>query len=60
MEKNDLENVGDQYGEQLKEFQNLLDEAFQIYYKFFKRIRKQLHNKINKHLHKQQIIYLIL
>ena len=60
MEENDFENVGDQYGEQLKEFQNLLDEEFQICYKFFKRIRKQLHNKINKHLYKQQIIYLIL
>ena len=53
MEENDFENVGDQYGEQLKEFQNLLDEEFQICYKFFKRIRKQLHTKINRHLYTQ-------
>ena len=53
MEENYLENVGDQYGEQLKEFQNLLDEEFQICYKFFKRIRKQLHTKINRHLYTQ-------
>ncbi len=53
MEENNFENVGDQYGEQLKEFQNLLDEEFQICYKFFKRIRKQLHTKINRHLYTQ-------
>ena len=47
------ENVNDQYGEKLKEFQLLLDEEFQRSYAFFKSMRKQLHNKINRHLYTQ-------
>ena len=43
----------DQYGEQLKEFQKLLDEEFMRCYMYFKKIRKQLHSKINVHLYTQ-------
>ena len=47
------ENLSDQYGEKVKEFKLLLDEEFQRSYSFFKKIRKQLHNKINRHLYTQ-------
>ena len=43
----------DKYGAELKDFKDLLDQEFQRCYKFFKKIRKQLHNKINKHLYTQ-------
>ena len=43
----------DKYGAELKEFKELLDQEFQRCYKFFKKIRKQLHTKINKHLYTQ-------
>ena len=43
----------DQYGAQFKEFKELLDQEFQRCYKFFKKIRKQLHTKVNKHLYTQ-------
>ncbi len=53
LSENDSSNMEDEYGDQLKEFKNLLDEEFQKCYKFFKRIRKQLHNKTNAHLYTQ-------
>ena len=40
----------DQYGAQFKEFKELLDQEFQRCYKFFKKLKKQLHVKINRHL----------
>ena len=43
----------DKYGAELKEFKELLDKEFQKCYKFFKKIRKQLYTKINKHLYLQ-------
>ena len=43
----------DKYGAEFKEFKELLDQEFQRCYKFFKKIRRQLHNKINKHLYTQ-------
>ena len=52
-EGNDISSQEDQYDAQLKEFKKLLDEEFQKCYNFFKRTRKQLHNKINKHLYTQ-------
>lgn len=53
MDDNDFGQVRDQYGEQLNQFKSLLDEEFQKCFMFFKKIRKQLHNKINKHLYTQ-------
>jgi hypothetical protein len=47
------ENANDQYGDKLKEFKLLLDEEFQRCYKYFKSMRKQLHNKLNRHLYTQ-------
>ena len=52
-EENDVFANGDQYEEQLKEFKTLLDKEFQRFYLYFKKIKKQLHNKINKHLYTQ-------
>ena len=52
-EENESEIIGDQYGEQLKEFKILLDEEFQKCYNYYKTIKKQLHNKINRHLYTQ-------
>ena len=52
-EENESENIGDQYGDQLKEFKILLDEEFQKCYNYYKTIKKQLHNKINRHLYTQ-------
>ena len=46
-------SIGDQYGDQLKEFKSLLDEEFRRCYLFFKKIKNQLHNKLNKHLYTQ-------
>ena len=46
-------DYADQYSVELKEFKLLLDEEFQICYKFFKRIKKSLHNKLNRHLYTQ-------
>ena len=43
----------DKYGLDLKEFKELLDKEFQRCYQFFKKIRKQLHRKINAHLYTQ-------
>jgi hypothetical protein len=43
----------DRYGTEFKEFKELLDTEFQRCYKHFKAIKKQLHNKINKHLYTQ-------
>ena len=40
----------DKYGAQFKEFKELMDQEFQRCYQFFKKIRKQLHTKINRHL----------
>ncbi len=45
--------VGDKYGVHFKEFYELLNQEFQICYNFFKKIRKQLRTKINKHLYTQ-------
>jgi len=53
MDDTDLSQPTDQYGEQLNQFKSLLDEEFQKCFVFFKKIRKQLHNKINKHLYTQ-------
>ena len=53
LDDNDFSQATDQYGEQLNQFKSLLDEEFQKCYMFFKKIRKQLHNKINKHLYTQ-------
>ena len=52
-DENDVFASGDQYEEQLKEFKTLLDKEFQRFYLYFKKIKKQLHNKINKHLYTQ-------
>ena len=38
------------YDAQVKEFKELLDQEFQVCYKFFKKIKRQLHNKLNNHL----------
>ena len=43
----------DKYNEKLVEFKNLLDEEIKRCYKFFQRMIKQLHNKINGHLYTQ-------
>ena len=43
----------DRFGPDLKEFKELLDNEFQRCYQFFKKIRKQLHRKINEHLYTQ-------
>ena len=43
----------DKFGSDLKEFKELLDKEFQRCYQFFKKIRKQLHRKINTHLYTQ-------
>ena len=43
----------DKYLMLLNEFKNLLNEEFQKCFKFFKLIRKQLHNKLNRHLYTQ-------
>ena len=43
----------DKYLMLLNEFKNLLSEEFQKCFKFFKLIRKQLHNKLNRHLYTQ-------
>ena len=48
-----LTTYDDKYGAQLKEFKDLLDQEFQCCYKYFKKIKKQLHVKINKHLYTQ-------
>ena len=52
-DENESNPTTDQYGEQLKEFQKLLDEEFMRCYMYFKKIRKQLHSKINVHLYTQ-------
>ena len=52
-DENDVFASGDQYEEQLKDFKTLLDKEFQRFYLYFKKIKKQLHNKINKHLYTQ-------
>ena len=43
----------DKFGSELKEFKELLDKEFQRCYQFFKKMRKQLHRKINEHLYTQ-------
>ena len=45
--------IYDKYGAEFKEFKELLEQEFQRCYKYFKKIKKQLHNKINKHLYTQ-------
>ena len=40
----------DKYGNELKEFKEILDQEFIRCYKFFKKMKKQLHNKINRNL----------
>ena len=40
----------DKYGAQFKEFKELLDQEFQRCYKYFKKLKKQLYTKINRHL----------
>jgi hypothetical protein len=52
-EDNDSFLPGDQYGEQLKQFKQILNEEFQRCFQFFKNIKKQLHNKVNRHLYTQ-------
>ena len=52
-EQNESESIGDQYGDQLKEFKIILDEEFQKCFNFYMTIKKQLHNKINRHLYTQ-------
>ena len=52
-ESSKASSIGDKYGVQFKEFGELLDQEFQLCYKCFKKIRKQLRNKINKHLYTQ-------
>ena len=46
-------SIGDKYGVHFKEFCELLNQEFQRCYNFFKKIKKQLHTKINKHLYTQ-------
>ena len=41
------------YNEQLVEFKNLLDKEFQKFFKFFLKIKRNLHKKLNKHLYTQ-------
>ena len=43
----------DNYLNLLNEFKNLLSEEFQRCFKFFELIKKQLHNKLNRHLYTQ-------
>ena len=45
--------IYDQYGAEFKEFKELLDEEFKRCYNYFKKIKRQLHNKINRHLYTQ-------
>ena len=52
-DENDNIPISDEYGEQLKEFKTLLDEEFQRCFLFYKKMKKQLHNKLNKHLYTQ-------
>ena len=47
------DNHSNKCGEQLTEFQNLLDEEFQIFYNFCQSLTRQLHNKLNEHLYTQ-------
>ena len=45
-----ISSEDDKYGAELKVFKELLDQEFRKCYKFFKKMKKQLHNKINKNL----------
>ena len=45
-----ISSADDKYGNELKVFQEILDQEFLRCYKFFKKMKKQLHNKINKNL----------
>jgi hypothetical protein len=45
--------IYDKYGAEFKEFKELLDEEFKRCYNYFKKIKRQLHNKINRHLYTQ-------
>ena len=45
-----ISSVDDKYGNELKVFKEILDQEFLRCYKFFKKMKKQLHNKINKNL----------
>ena len=47
------DNHSNKCGEQLTVFQNLLDEEFQIFYKYCQSLTRQLHNKLNEHLYTQ-------
>jgi len=46
-------SLEDKYSVLYLEFKELLDQEFQRCYKFFKKIRKQLYGKVNKHLYTQ-------
>ena len=45
-----ISSVDDKYGSELKVFKEMLDQEFFRCYKFFKKMKRQLHNKINKNL----------
>ena len=45
-----ISSSDDKYGNELKEFKEILDQEFIRCYKFFKKMKKQLHNKINRNL----------
>ena len=45
-----ISSSDDKFGNELKEFKEILDQEFIRCYKFFKKMKKQLHNKINRNL----------
>jgi hypothetical protein len=48
-----LSITNNKYNQQMIDFKNLLDEEFQKFFKFFLKIKRQLHNKLNRHLYTQ-------
>ena len=48
-----LSITDNKYNQQMVDFKNLLDEEFQKFFKFFQKIKIQLHNKLNRHLYTQ-------
>ena len=48
-----LSFADDKYNEKIKEFKNLLDQEFQKCFQFFRKIKINLHNKLNTHLYTQ-------
>ena len=48
-----LSITDNKYNQQMVDFKNLLDKEFQKFFKFFQKIKIQLHNKLNRHLYTQ-------